>query len=145
MDGSHKRTVQASQRRDAPDNLLFLDSVKLSEPEQAAARAVREAAGLGEARLELYDSQLKYAMIAAGYGDVFIRMPRDIVADPHKVWDHAAGAALLQAGGGKITDTDGNTLDFSQGETLPHFGFIATNGNPNLHDILVRAVHTAIR
>lgn len=140
MDGTAKRMVQASKNPPQPEDILFMDSVKLSPPEQAAAKAVREAAGLGDARLELYDSQLKYAMIAAGYGDVFIRMPRDVVADPHKIWDHAAGAALIQAAGGTITDEKGAPLDFSKGTTLPCTGMIASSGDETLHAALVRAV-----
>ncbi|MEL6149239.1 MAG: inositol monophosphatase family protein [Chloroflexota bacterium] len=139
MDGDNRRGVQASQRG-ATDEILIVDSIKLSEPEAAEAKRVRMAARIDGARMELYDSQLKYAMIAAGYGDVFVRLPRDTQADPHKIWDHASGAALLRAAGGKITDVMGMPLDFSQGTTLPHLGFVATNGNEELHGRIVAAL-----
>ena len=46
----------------------------------------------------------------------------------HKIWDHAAGVALVQAAGGIATDLDGSSLDFSQGESLPNPGMIISNG-----------------
>lgn len=139
MDGENTRSVQAS-RRGLMDSLLVLESYKLDADEQENAARVRWAAQVGSATTELYDSQLKYSMIATGYGDFFVRMPRDTVADPHKIWDHAPGAALLRAAGGAFTGTRGEPVDFSQGTTLPHVGFIASNGNPVLHEALVGAV-----
>lgn len=141
MGSTDDRRVQASGRQDVA-SLRILDSIKLPADEQATATHVRDVAGLSAATVELYDSQLKYAMIAAGYGDVFVRMPRDISLDPHYIWDHLTGAALIKAGGGRITSIDGQPLDFSQGDSLPHTGFIASNGDASLHDTLLKATKT---
>lgn len=134
--GGESRPVGRSAR--GGDAVLFLDSVKLPPDEMALAGEIRAAAGFANNRVELYDSQLKYAMIAAGYGDAFVRMPRDIAQEPHKIWDHAPGAALVRASGGRITAVDGAALDFSQGDDLPHLGFVASNGH--IHDDLLRGV-----
>ena len=56
----------------------------------------------------------------------------------HKVWDHAAGVALVQAAGGVVTGLRGEALDFSQGETLPNAGMVISNGR--LHERVVAAV-----
>lgn len=129
---------QASTRTDV-GGVLVLESVKVYDNpvEMALAGRVRLAAGYGTSPIETYDSQLKYAMISAGYGDVFVRLPRNIQQGPHYIWDHLPGAALMRAGGATLTDLSGNPLDFSQGDSLPHTGFIATNGH--IHSAFVRA------
>lgn len=144
LDGSNVRSVEATKRAPTDPDLRVMESFKLKDGEMAETLRVREAAGIGAAPVELYDSQLKYAMIAAGYGDVFVRLPRDIQANPHKSWDHAAGAALVLAAGGSFTGPTGEAIDFSQGAVLPTLGFVATNGNPDLHTALVTALKTEL-
>jgi len=56
----------------------------------------------------------------------------------HKIWDHAAGAALVCQAGGRVTDIDGSPLDFSQGETLPNAGMVISNGQH--HDRVIAAI-----
>jgi len=76
------------------------------------------------------DSQAKYALLAAGEGDLLLRL----LSPSHpnyreKIWDQAAGAIVLEEAGGKITDLDGKPLDFSQGRQLKHNrGVLASNG-----------------
>ncbi len=63
------------------------------------------------------DSQCKYAVVARGQADAYIRLPTR--ADyQEKIWDHAAGALLAAEAGATVTDIDGKPLDFSQGTTL---------------------------
>ena len=56
-------------------------------------------------------SALKFGMIAAGDADVFIRA--GCVWD----WDIAAGQALIEAAGGRVTDLYGQPLSYGQSET----------------------------
>lgn len=72
------------------------------------------------------DSQAKYAAVAAGLADVYLRLPTK--SDyREKIWDHAAGAFIVQAAGGLAGDVTGAPLDFSQGRTLKNNrGIIAT-------------------
>ncbi len=144
MRGNNARSVQASRRAADDDALLILESVTLPDIQHQRADAIRQSAGLQSATIERYDSQLKYTCIAAGYGDLFVRLPRDVQADPHKAWDHVAGVALLRASGATFTDVRGRPVDFSQGDVLPHLGFIASNGNPDLHAALLAAVKAAV-
>jgi len=63
----------------------------------------------------------KLALVAAGRGDATFSLT------PKSEWDVCAGAALIQAGGGTITDIHGRPLRFNRpNPKLP--GIIATNG-----------------
>ena len=63
------------------------------------------------------DSQAKYAVLAQGIGDIYLRLPvrKDY---EEKIWDHAAGTLLVLEAGGEVTDSNGKSLDFSRGRTL---------------------------
>jgi 3'(2'), 5'-bisphosphate nucleotidase len=76
------------------------------------------------------DSQAKYAVLAAGGGEVIIRLLSTDRPDYlEKIWDQAAGAIILEEAGGRLTDLSGAPLDFGQGRTLKNNrGVLATNG-----------------
>jgi len=76
------------------------------------------------------DSQAKYAVMAAGGGEVMVRLlSPDRLDYREKIWDQAAGAIILEEAGGRLTDLTGKPLDFSQGRTLKNNrGVLATNG-----------------
>jgi 3'(2'), 5'-bisphosphate nucleotidase len=80
------------------------------------------------------DSQAKYAVLAAGGGDVLLRLLSPSRPDYREMaWDHAAGSIIIEEAGGRVSDLDGNALDFSKGRTLAaNRGLLATNGR--LHD-----------
>jgi 3'(2'), 5'-bisphosphate nucleotidase len=83
--------------------------------QDATARIVAELGGAGEpARI---DSQCKYAVVARGQADAYLRLPTraDYV---EKIWDHAAGMLVATEAGCQVTDIDGKPLDFSRGTTL---------------------------
>lgn len=80
------------------------------------------------------DSQAKYAVLAAGGGEILCRLLSPKRPDyKEMIWDQAAGAILLEEAGGRITDLSGKPLDFGQGRTLAaNRGVFASNGY--LHD-----------
>lgn len=75
------------------------------------------------------DSQAKYAVLAAGGGEVMIRLlSPDRLEYREKIWDQAAGSIILEEAGGRLTDLSGRPLDFTQGRTLKNNrGVLATN------------------
>lgn len=83
------------------------------------------------------DSQAKYAVLAAGVGDVNLRLISPKMPDyRERIWDQAAGSIVVEEAGGRVTDLDGKELDFSHGRTLAtNRGVLATNGK--LHDSLL--------
>ena len=72
------------------------------------------AAGGHPARL---DSQCKYAVVARGQAEAYLRLPtrRDYV---EKIWDHAAGMIIAEEASAIVTDVHGRPLDFSRGAGL---------------------------
>jgi HAL2 family 3'(2'),5'-bisphosphate nucleotidase len=83
-----------------------------------------------QAQPVLMDSQAKYAVLAAGAGDLMLRLLSASMPDyKEKIWDHAAGSLVLQEAGGRISDLDGRPLDFTTGRSLIHNrGVLASNG-----------------
>ncbi|MCC6710624.1 MAG: 3'(2'),5'-bisphosphate nucleotidase [Gammaproteobacteria bacterium] len=63
------------------------------------------------------DSQCKYAVVARGQAEAYLRLPtrRDYV---EKIWDHAAGMIIAEEAGAVVTDVLGKPLDFSRGAGL---------------------------
>jgi len=63
------------------------------------------------------DSQTKYAVLARGQADAYLRLPtRNDYRE--RIWDHAGGMLVATEGGAIVTDVRGNELDFSHGACL---------------------------
>lgn len=92
-------------------------SVDASHSDHDAATRVLRAAGAGGEPLRL-DSQCKYAVVARGQADVYLRLPRRGGAYIERIWDHAPGALIAQESGCVVTDVAGRPLDFSLGRGL---------------------------
>jgi len=90
----------------------------------------------------LMDSQAKYALMAAGKGDLLFRLLSP--AQPgyvEKIWDQAAGSIVVKEAGGKVTDLRGNMLDFTRGRGLTeNIGVLASNRR--LHDNALEIVRS---
>lgn len=84
------------------------------------------------------DSQCKYALLAGGEADVFVRVP-NAGGRKESVWDHAAGAAIVSGVGGKVSDFDGEALDFSHGKTLRRNRGIVAAGR-EIHGEVISAI-----
>ena len=141
--GGAARRLLVSQRRE-PADMLLMDSYEPSHSSRSRVAALQAAAGLAAARLERIDSQEKYGRVAAGAADLYLRLGRQGGRMVHRIWDHAAGTALVQAAGGIVSDLDGSALDFSLGATLArNQGVIAAN--PHIHEQVVAAATAVMR
>lgn len=91
--------------------------------------ALAKAIGV-EASPVLMDSQAKYAVMAAGGGELLFRLLSPSAPDyREKIWDQAAGSIILEEAGGRVTDLDGSPLDFTCGRMLlNNRGIAASNG-----------------
>lgn len=135
--GSITRTMKTSNVSRASD-IVMCESFESGH--SAHGRSAAIAADLSVHREPVrMDSQAKYAAVAAGIADVYLRLPTR--ADyQEKIWDHAAGAYLVAIAGGRVSDVDGKQLDFSRGRTLSaNQGIVATA--PGVFDEVTRAVN----
>jgi len=88
------------------------------------------------------DSQAKYALLAAGHGDLLLRLLSPLKPNyREKIWDQATGSLLVEEAGGQITDLDGKALDFSTGRLLlNNRGVFASNRL--LHSAALEVLHS---
>ena len=118
--------VSAHQK---PAEIQMLRSVELAHVNTGAFEPLFGRHGFVKPPL-LMDSQAKYAVVAAGQGDLFFYLlPVKCPDYRMKIWDVAPGALVVEEAGGKITDLNGKALDFTCGDTLANNpGIVVSNG-----------------
>ncbi|KAJ9620222.1 3'(2'),5'-bisphosphate nucleotidase [Taxawa tesnikishii (nom. ined.)] len=94
----------------------FCESVEAGHSSHGDQAEIAKKLGITKNSVRM-DSQAKYASIARGAGDLYLRLPvrKDY---QEKIWDHAAGDLIVREAGGEVTDAQGKRLDFSIGRTL---------------------------
>ncbi|MBC7813512.1 MAG: hypothetical protein H7175_20305 [Burkholderiales bacterium] len=140
LGGGQARQIRISDTFDL-GALTLVQSPGASRGEQDTAGQVRRAAGISVlSYIEWPDSQNKYLTLATGDADLLMYVAYGPSMN-FKVWDHAAGVALVEAAGGVVTDLDGSPIDFGQGNTLSgNAGIIAAN--PYIHGQVLQAVQS---
>jgi HAL2 family 3'(2'),5'-bisphosphate nucleotidase len=124
-----------------PAQARFCESVESGHSNQSDSAKIAELLGITAEPVRM-DSQAKYAAVARGEASIYLRLPTS-AQYREKIWDHAAGAIVVQEAGGAVTDALGKPLDFTHGRKLEHNrGIIATNGR--IHDTVVQAVGKVI-
>lgn len=128
----------------AVDNLagsVFCESVEGRHTKHDQAARIAEYLGVTAEPIRI-DSQCKYAAIARGDATVYLRLPTSMDYE-EKIWDHAAGCIIVEEAGGVVTDSLGQSLNFSLGRTLKgNTGVVATNGG--FHDEVIEAVQRVL-
>ena len=125
--------------RDDPATVRFCESVESGHSAQGDSAIAASRLGITAPPLRM-DSQAKYAVVARGEADIYLRLPTR--ADyREKIWDHAAGALIIAEAGGTITDINGRPLEFNHGRELAvNRGVVVTNGR--LHERVIEAVRS---
>ena len=136
--GDGKKTWCASNQRTKVPESSYMeswgDSVVANGDTTAALSRM-----LGSHRTPVrVDSMAKYGALAKGDADLYLRFPPRSYRE--KVWDHAAGVAVVEQAGGVITDGEGNALDFTKGRYLDQKGGIVASANPALHAEVLAAL-----
>lgn len=135
---AHSIRVSKTNR---PELARFCESVESGHSAHNESAAVAQRLGLTATPVRM-DSQAKYATVARGFADAYLRLPTK-TGYFEKIWDHAGGVIVVEEAGGKVTDINGKNLDFSRGRELnQNRGVIVTNGL--IHDQIVAAVQTVI-
>lgn len=134
-DGVHQRRL--TQEEGQP--VRVVESVVKDHSAQSDTERVLESLGLPHETLRL-DSQAKYAVVARGQADAYLRMPTK-KGYVEKIWDHAAGSLLATEAGCAVTDIKGALLDFDQGRQLESNRGIAC-APARLHGRLIGAIES---
>jgi HAL2 family 3'(2'),5'-bisphosphate nucleotidase len=115
--------------RSQPQEARILRSFEAGHTNVDQIDEFARALGVQAAPLRM-DSQAKYALLAAGKGDILLRLLSPERPDyKEKIWDQAAGSLVLEEAGGSITDLAGQPLDFTTGRSLQNNrGILASNG-----------------
>lgn len=122
------------------ETAVLCESVESGHSDHGRSAGLQSLLGISKPSVRI-DSQAKYATVARGRADIYLRLPTS-KGYQEKIWDHAAGCLVIEEAGGKVTDITGQSLDFSRGSTLSsNSGVIATNGH--LHEMVVAAIQCA--
>ncbi|MCP5145187.1 MAG: 3'(2'),5'-bisphosphate nucleotidase [Gammaproteobacteria bacterium] len=107
---------QVRARETAEGQIQVCESVEAAHSKQDDSAAIVASLG-GAGTPARLDSQCKYAVVARGQADAYLRLPTR-KGYMEKIWDHAAGALVASEAGAIVTDITGAPLDFSHGTTL---------------------------
>lgn len=125
-DGRALRRIRVSPVAD-PSAAVFCESAESMHSDRGRHAGIAERLGVTAAPVRM-DSQCKYGAIARGDASIYLRLPSSATYR-EKIWDHAAGLAVVTEAGGAVTDAYGRELDFTLGRTLDrNRGVVATNG-----------------
>jgi len=124
-----------------PARAAFCESVEAAHAAHSVQAEIAARLGIQRPPVRI-DSQCKYAVVARAEASIYLRLPRR-TDYREKVWDHAAGALIIEEAGGRVTDLDGRPLDVSTGRYLARsHGIVATNRH--LHEAVLAACRAVL-
>ncbi|HAI13478.1 MAG TPA: 3'(2'),5'-bisphosphate nucleotidase [Phycisphaerales bacterium] len=120
----------------------FCESVESGHSDHSQSAQIAKLLNITKDSVRL-DSQAKYATIAKGDAQIYLRLPTSETYR-EKIWDHAAGKLVVEEAGGTVTDVAGNPLNFTHGRKLEqNRGVIATCGP--IHNKVVEVVQQVLK
>ncbi len=124
---------------DNKKNFRFAESVESSHGDQIKQNDIARRIGIETAPIRM-DSQVKYGLVACGQAGLYLRFPNPHNKDYREnIWDHAAGAIIVEEAGGKVSDMNGKSLNFGENEKmLNNLGVIVSNGT--VHELVLDAL-----
>ncbi len=138
LGGSERVPIRVSATAD-PARATLLTSFESEHTNLSLIDDVARLLGRGpDAPQRGLDSQDKHAMVACGMGDILLRVVPETTYF-EKMWDHAAGYAIVTEAGGRMTDIYGQPIDWTSGTRMTNNrGVLVTNGY--LHAAVVDAI-----
>ncbi len=121
----------------SPSAIRTCESVEASHSKQDDTQRILDHMGERGDPVRL-DSQCKYAVVARGQADAYLRLPtkRGYV---ERIWDHAAGAIIATEAGAIVSDITGEPLDFGRGVGLEaNRGIVCAT--PLVHHRIIAAI-----
>ncbi|MCT7961501.1 3'(2'),5'-bisphosphate nucleotidase [Laspinema sp. D1] len=138
ISGGNLRSLRVVAADDV-ENMRFVESVEASHGDQSRQNSVAKAVGFTAESVRM-DSQAKYGIVASGQAALYMRLPSPKTPDYREnIWDHAAGAIVVEEAGGRVTDMHGNSLPFGMGKKMVNNqGIVVSNGT--IHDTVLKAL-----
>ncbi len=135
--GSNWQPVRVSRRTDT-QGVRFAESYESGHSDHEGQASVTRMLGISTPSVRM-DSQAKYALIARGEAEIYLRLKNPASPDyVENIWDHAAGAVIVEEAGGKVTDTRGMPLRWREAQMRNNNGVLVTNGL--VHERVVETV-----
>jgi 3'(2'), 5'-bisphosphate nucleotidase len=138
LHGGEAQTIRVVKADDV-ENLRFVESVEASHGDQGRQNAVAQAVGITAESVRV-DSQAKYGIVASGKAALYMRLPSPKSPNYREnIWDHAAGAIVVEEAGGRVTDMHGQPLNFADGSKMTeNRGVVVSNGV--IHETVLAAL-----
>lgn len=132
--GVHLRLLD----REEGEAIRMCESVEAAHSKHSATASIMERLAPDGYESVRLDSQCKYAVVARGQADAYLRMPTR-KGYREKIWDHAAGMIIATEAGCPVSDIRDEGLDFSCGSTLERNRGIVCAA-PRLHGSIIEAI-----
>ncbi|MBW3542938.1 MAG: 3'(2'),5'-bisphosphate nucleotidase [Planctomycetes bacterium] len=133
---SAPRQVHASRKTD-PALARLCESVERQHSSHDVSARIAAELGIAQPPLQM-DSQAKYAAVARGEADIYLRIPTTSQYREN-IWDHAGGVIIVEEAGGRVSDLDGLPLDFTLGRKLEANRGVVVSA-AGLHEQVLEAV-----
>ena len=120
----------------------MVESVESRHGDHSLQERIAKAVGIGADPVRM-DSQAKYGAVARGQAALYLRLPSPRSPDYREnIWDHAAGALVVQEAGGRVTDVFGKPLELASGaKMVNNRGVVVSNGP--IHDRVLEELAAA--
>lgn len=139
LNGGEMTKLQVVSNDDV-QRFRFVESVEASHGDQERQNAIAQAVGITSQSVRV-DSQAKYGIVASGEAALYLRLPSPKYPDYREnIWDHAAGAIVVEEAGGQVTDMYGNPLDFfTATKMMENRGVVVSNSK--IHEKVLEALN----
>jgi 3'(2'), 5'-bisphosphate nucleotidase len=136
LEGGERTRIRVVQGASAA-TFRMVESVESGHGDHSLQGEIARAVGIRAESVRM-DSQAKYGAVARGEAALYLRLPSPKTPDYREnIWDHAAGALIVEEAGGRVTDIRGRALDFASGPRMEmNRGVVVSNGA--IHDGVLR-------
>jgi 3'(2'), 5'-bisphosphate nucleotidase len=126
--GGTARQIHVTTAQDA-GSFRMVESVESKHGDHSLQGRIARNVGIRAESVRM-DSQAKYGAVARGEAVLYLRLPSPRTPDYREnIWDHAAGALVVEEAGGTVTDLRGTPLDFANGTRMvDNRGVVVSNG-----------------
>jgi 3'(2'), 5'-bisphosphate nucleotidase len=139
ISGGTPQSIRVVQGTDSA-SFRMVESVESGHGDHTLQGRIARTVGIVAESVRM-DSQAKYGAVARAQAALYLRLPSPRTPDYREnIWDHAAGALVVEEAGGRVTDVRGRPLDFAGGpRMMDNRGVVVSNGA--IHDRVLAELH----